>query len=263
VTGTYAYTCSCATTGFSDSNPYANGQRVTSSTSGSTWTADTTVGGRDLNFITYINPGFAASGTFESSVKDANPATGLTPTWTTFTFSATTPANTAVKFQVAASNSPAGPFNYVGPDGTAGTFFTTSGASLTQFNGRRYLRYKAYLSTTDTSVTPSVSSVTVCFQNGTPTSVATSAFAARRTARAVVVTWRTQSEVQIAGFKVFRNGVRLNRALIAAKHAGQSSGAAYRLVDRGAARGRRYVYRLHVVAPTGKESAVLAAASSG
>ena len=262
-TGTYAFTCSCVTTGFSNTNPYANGQFVTSGNSGSTWAADTTVGGRDLNFITYINPGFATSGTLESSVKDANPATGLTPTWTTFTFSAATPANTAVKFQVAASNSPAGPFNYVGPDGTAGTFFTTSGASLTQFNGRRYLRYKAYLSTTDTSVTPSVSSVTVCFQNGTPTSVATSAFAARRTARGVVVTWRTQSEVQIAGFKVFRNGRRLNRALIAAKHAGQSRGSAYRLVDRGAVRGRAYFYRLHVVAPNGKESAVLAAASSG
>ena len=31
-----AYTCSCATTGFSDSNPYASGQRVTSANSGST-----------------------------------------------------------------------------------------------------------------------------------------------------------------------------------------------------------------------------------
>src|SRR5262249_33234043 len=46
--GTYAYTCSCVTTGFSNTNPYGSGQFVTSSNSGSTWSADTTVGGRDL-----------------------------------------------------------------------------------------------------------------------------------------------------------------------------------------------------------------------
>ena len=80
-------------------------------------------------------------------------------------FSAAQPAGTAVKFQVAASNASYGPFNYVGPDGTAATFFTTSGASLSQFDGFRYLRYKAFLSTTDPTVTPSLSSVVVCFQD--------------------------------------------------------------------------------------------------
>jgi Carboxypeptidase regulatory-like domain len=168
-TGVYAYTCSCATTGFSNTNPYANGQRVTSADSGSTWAADTIVGGRDLNFITYINPGFAPLGTFVSSLKDANPAPGRTPNWTTLTFTATTPAGTAVKFQVAGSNNPAGPFNYVGPDGTASTFFMTSGASLSQFNGFRYLRYKAFLSTNNGSVTPTLSSVAVCFTDAAAT----------------------------------------------------------------------------------------------
>ena len=169
-TGTYAYTCSCATPGFSNTNPYANGQFVTSANSGTTWAADTTVGGRDLNFITYINPGFASSGTFVSSLKDANPAPGRTPNWTTLTFTATQPAGTAVIFQVAASNSAAGPFNFVGPDGTAATFFTTSGASLSQFNGFRYLKYKAFLSTNSGSVTPTLSSVAVCFNDVAGTS---------------------------------------------------------------------------------------------
>jgi hypothetical protein len=77
-----------ATTGFPNSNPYANGQFVTSSTSGASWTADATAGGRDLNFITFINAGFASSGTFISSLKDANPAAGNTPTWTTLSFTA-------------------------------------------------------------------------------------------------------------------------------------------------------------------------------
>ncbi|HET7555574.1 MAG TPA: carboxypeptidase regulatory-like domain-containing protein [Gaiellaceae bacterium] len=168
--GTVAYTCSCATTGYSNTNPYASGQLVTSTNSGSTWSADTTVGGRDLNFVTYVNPGFASSGTYVSSLKDANPVAGRTPSWTTLSFTATQPAGTSVRFQAAASNSSAGPFTFVGPDGTASTFFTTNGASLSQFDGFRYLKYKAYLATSSGSVTPSLSSVSVCFQDTAGTS---------------------------------------------------------------------------------------------
>ena len=76
---------------------------------------------------------------------------------------ATTPANTGLKFQAAASNCAFGPFSFVGPDGTAATFFTTSGASLTQFNGNRYLEYKAILSTSDSTATPTLADVSVCF----------------------------------------------------------------------------------------------------
>jgi hypothetical protein len=162
-TGTVAYICSCQTTGFSNSNPYTSGQRVTSSTSGSTWSADTTTGGRDLSFVTYIQPGYTSSGTFVSSLKDASPKAGSTPHWTTLSWTAATPAGTALKFQVAAGNSQYGPFNFVGPDGTANTFFTTSGASLGEFDGMRYVKYKAFLSTNSGSVTPSLSSVSVCF----------------------------------------------------------------------------------------------------
>src|SRR5262249_36979358 len=100
-----------------------------------------------------------------SSLKDANPVANSTPHWTTLSFTATTPANTAVKFQVAGSNSAYGPWNYVGPDGTASTFFTTTRASRAQFNGDRYLRCEAFLSTTNPSVTPSLSSVQVCYQD--------------------------------------------------------------------------------------------------
>jgi hypothetical protein len=167
-TGGVYYTCSCSTPGYSNSNPYAGGQFVTSSNSGSTWAADTTSGGRDLNFVAHISPGFGSSGTFVSSIRDANPAVGSTPHWTTLSFIDTTPANTGVKFQVAGSNSQYGPWNYLGPDGTANTFFTTSGASLSEFNGDRYLRYEAFLSTTNSSVTPSISSVQTCFQDVAP-----------------------------------------------------------------------------------------------
>ena len=113
-----------------------------------------------------------SSGTFVSSIKDANPPAGTTPTWTALSFDATTPANTAVAFQVAASNSVTGPFTFVGPDGTPDTFFTTSGADLSQFDGFRYLEYEAFLSTTDTSTTPSIQSVQVCFDDKVVTSLA-------------------------------------------------------------------------------------------
>src|SRR5581483_2827265 len=103
----------------------------------------------------HLKTGFPASGTFTSSVKDANPAAGDTPNWSTLSYVATTPANTAVKFQIAASNSASGPFNFVGPDGTASTFFTSSGADLSEFDGNRYLRYEAFLTTSDSATTPS------------------------------------------------------------------------------------------------------------
>ena len=173
-TGTQAYVTSTA-------NPYANGQRVTSANSGATWAADTTSGGRDLGFKTYMKTGFAPSGDFVSSSKDANPAVGFTPTWTTLSWTASTPVNTTLKFQAAGSNSAYGPFTFVGPNGTAATFFTVSGASLSQFNGFRYLKYKAYLSTTNSSVTPTLNDVTICFNDAQTLRIDTVAPPAGRT----------------------------------------------------------------------------------
>jgi uncharacterized repeat protein (TIGR01451 family) len=149
----------------SSPSTYANGQRVISTDNGATWTADST---RDFNFRAYMQTGFAASGNLVSGLKDSNPPVGSVPTWTTLSWTATVPANTTLRFQVAASNSATGPFNFVGPDNTAGTFFTTSGASLSQFNGNRYLEYKAYFSTTNNAATPTLNDVTACFVDVAP-----------------------------------------------------------------------------------------------
>ena len=162
--GTYAYVCSCAGATGANSNPYANGQRVTSANSGGTWAADATVGGRDLGFKVFVRTGFTSPGTFVSSTKDANPAQGATPTWTSIGWTATEPPDTTLRFQAAASNNEGGPFDFVGPDGTAATFFT-NGGSLAQFNGRRFLKYKALLTTTNGAVTPTINDVTICFAN--------------------------------------------------------------------------------------------------
>jgi len=158
--GTYAYVCSCSSP---NSNPYANGQRVTSGDSGGTWAADVTSGGRDLGFKAYMDLGFVLSGDQTSGAKDNNPAAGFYGHWTSFSWNATTSAHTTLKFQVAGSNSQFRPFNFIGPDGTAGTFFNSPGANLYPLLGNlRYMKYKAYLVTTNSAATPTVNDVTVC-----------------------------------------------------------------------------------------------------
>lgn len=157
----------------SSPSTYASGSRVLSADSGGTWSTDTT---RDYNFRTYVQTGYSASGNLVSAPKDANPGTGITPFWLTLSWNATTPANTSVKFQLAGSNNVNGPFNFVGPDNTAGTFFTTSPATLPpQFNNFRYLEYKAILETTNSAVTPTLHDVTLCFEDEAPPVVTTTA----------------------------------------------------------------------------------------
>ena len=136
---------------FSNANPYAKGTLVFTTNGGATFG---TIAADDLGFKTFMKTGFASAGNLVSGMKDANPHAGGAVTWTTLSWNAATPAGTTLKFQVAASNSATGPFNFVGPDGTATTFFPTSGASLAQFNGLRYLKYEAMLGTSNRSVTP-------------------------------------------------------------------------------------------------------------
>src|SRR3954468_6120836 len=170
--GVYAYVCSCGNpaAGTVDSNPYVDGQRVTSGNSGGLWAAD--AGGRDLGFRIFMNQGFAGPGTFVSSLKDANPAAGFLSTWGNLAWNASIPEGTSVTLHVAASNSPVGPFDFLGPDGTAATSFT-NGASLAQFNGKRFLRYRATLNTTSGAVTPTLQDVTICFADQIVTALST------------------------------------------------------------------------------------------
>ncbi len=161
----------------------ANGQVFTSTNSGATWTPVAA----DLYFTSYVTPPltYTASGNLVSAVKDSNPVVGLVPRWLTLSWNATTPANTAIQFRAAASNNINGPFVFIGPDGTAATFFTTSGASLSQFNGFRYLKYEALLSTTDNVVSPTLNDVTVCFDNDTPLIAAAAALSRQQGAAAI------------------------------------------------------------------------------
>ena len=147
-------------------NVYANGAWYQSTTSGSSWALVTSAGiTQDLAFRAYVQPlAYANNGNLVSSPKDANQADGTMAGWSTISWNATTSANTAIKFQAAGSNNYGGLYTFIGPDGTPSTYFN-SGDSLAQFNGFRYLKYKAYLSTTDSSITPTLNDVTVCNSN--------------------------------------------------------------------------------------------------
>ena len=71
------------------------------------------------------------------------------------------PAGTSVRFQVATGATP-GPSSFVGPDGTAGSWFTSrpDGLALSH-DGDRYLRVRAELSTSNATLSPRIDSITV------------------------------------------------------------------------------------------------------
>ena len=68
-----------------------------------------------------------------------------------------------VKYQIAVSDID-GSWNYLGPDGTSSSYFTAPATTLPgALQNKRYLRYKVFLKTDSSSVTPSVSSVSFEF----------------------------------------------------------------------------------------------------
>lgn len=109
------------------------------------------------------------SGTFESAILDV----GYDTVFNRLSATTTMPALTDIKFQIALANAVSGScsgasYNYVGPDGTASTYFSSSGGTIPQNsdgngyeNPGRCMRYKAFLSTTDYNATPVVNDVSV------------------------------------------------------------------------------------------------------
>ncbi len=103
------------------------------------------------------------TGTYESAPQDLGSVAALNRLSTT----TTVPANSTLQFQVAATMPVNGSctnasYVYVGPDGTANTFFPSSGGAIPLTgiagfqNPAQCVRYKAFLSTTDFNVTPTI-----------------------------------------------------------------------------------------------------------
>jgi len=101
--------------------------------------------------------GYVPSGNFTSSIIDA----GQEVAFNSFDFEGQIPADTNLQLQVAVSNNPAGPWNYVGPDGTSASYYTSSSTKAIHLDNilARYFRYRAYLTTSNPSRTPSLDAV--------------------------------------------------------------------------------------------------------
>jgi|GEM_PF-5745672 len=187
-------------------NPYANGTTVLSPDAGATWTTKNT----DCVFRTYIDTySYSTSGSWTSPVIAALGNAD----WTTLSWNASVLANTTLKFQVATSNSAAGPYIFVGPDCTSATFYTTTpGNNILDAGGpgvppyfctyaKRYLKYIAYFATTNPGgggcvggggLTPTLYDATVCYSAitcNTPIIQASNIIFSNITASSTTLTW--------------------------------------------------------------------------
>ncbi len=74
------------------------------------------------------------------------------------------PDSVRMQFATAASTSPSGPWEFVGPDGTTGSFYTSSNSSLNSIHSQdRYAKYRLYLNTADPSSTPNISDISFTY----------------------------------------------------------------------------------------------------
>jgi hypothetical protein len=76
-------------------------------------------------------------------------------------WSGSQPTDTSVLFQIAVNNDNA-TWNFVGPTGPE-SYFSEQESILNDFSGYRYARYKVFLSTNNSAVTPQVDSVSIDF----------------------------------------------------------------------------------------------------
>ncbi|MFC1942843.1 hypothetical protein ACFLWU_06495 [Chloroflexota bacterium] len=121
--------------------------------------------------LTMSGVSYQSSGTLTSSTHD----TGYFANFGSITWTSYTPAGTSIQFQIATNNDNS-TWNFIGPDGTSGTYYTSSGVPIwAGHDNDRYIKYKAFLSTTDTSKTPVMHDITINYnQQATLPTVATS-----------------------------------------------------------------------------------------
>jgi Tfp pilus assembly protein PilV len=112
--------------------------------------------------------GYAPSAWLESSTFDIGTTSNFhTILWLPATQPLAAGAN-SLGFQLAsATTSVPTAWNYFGPDGTSGTYYTSSNSPIgTMHDGDRYLRYKAFLNTASATNTPDFSDVSFSFTTG-------------------------------------------------------------------------------------------------
>lgn len=131
-------------------------------------------GGMDPNSIPgelsllATSPGVYATGTTASLISNTFDTGGASSTFNAISWNpvpANEPPLTQIEFQVAANNDNA-TWNFIGPDGTSNTFFTTSSSLSTlpvSLAGDRYFRYEVFMNTQDPSATPVLNDISLDF----------------------------------------------------------------------------------------------------
>ncbi|MBP6856141.1 MAG: carboxypeptidase regulatory-like domain-containing protein [Candidatus Pacebacteria bacterium] len=109
---------------------------------------------------------YASSGTLESSTFDSgSSSTNYNEILWLPTDQSPLVGSDSVKFQIASNNDNA-TWTFTGPDATANTYYTLSNKTLgSHHSGNRYIRYKLFLSTSDTSATPLVSDISLTYSS--------------------------------------------------------------------------------------------------
>ena len=118
-----------------------------------------------LRLVSYNNgQTYASNGSLVSSIYDTG---SNQTTFTTLDWKPTSQvAETSIKFQIATDNDAStSTWNFVGPDGTSASYYDTPQTTITS-SAARYIRYKAYLSTTDNTKTPVLTSVNINYVSG-------------------------------------------------------------------------------------------------
>ncbi|MBN2094219.1 MAG: carboxypeptidase regulatory-like domain-containing protein [Candidatus Zambryskibacteria bacterium] len=112
---------------------------------------------------------YVLSGVLSSSIFD----TGTSSNFTNIIWNPTSqPPQSGVdsvrfQFATALENTATTTWQYLGPDGTTGTYYTTSNNNINSVHdGDRYYRYKIYLSTLVTNKTPNIADVAVTYTSG-------------------------------------------------------------------------------------------------
>ncbi len=109
---------------------------------------------------------YVASGELESSAFDTGSASNFFQIQWEPTNQPVEAGADSVRFQVATADEATATttWDYLGPDGTNATYYTLADQNIASVhNGHRYFRYKVYLTTADTSVTPTLSDISFVF----------------------------------------------------------------------------------------------------
>ena len=108
----------------------------------------------------YQTPGWLESSTFDTGSAST---TYYNLSWLPGSQPVETGAD-SVKFQIATATSTANPFDYLGPDGTAGSYYTLADTNINAVhNDDRYWRYKLFMSTASTTLTPNLSDISATY----------------------------------------------------------------------------------------------------